>query len=493
MADTLDLAAAVDFVTARGGQVRLIGDDQQLAAIGAGGVLRDIAATHGARRTCTDCPVHRPRRSRRLPRPPRRRPRGARVLPRPRPGPRRRPATVTEHAFTAWAADRAAGLDSIMLAPTRELVAELNQRARSRPPRRGAATAGAGSHAWPTATPASAGDTDHHPPQRPPARLTRDRLGQERRPVDRPHRPPDGRLTVQHTCAPAAPSTLPAGYVAASRRARLRHHRARRPRRHRRHLPHRRHRRGVPPAALHDAHPRPRRQPPLPATSSATATRTPSSAPTASTPRPPPTSSTQHPRPRRRPRLGHHLRAPARSPAPRLGRRRRPLPRRPARRRRGPPRPRQPSPRSTHARRPAGPGHRRRPRLAHPARPPDPARRRRHRPDTALSPHAVAPRELDTAADRAAVLDWRLDDTPLRHAGPGPLPWLPGIPAALADHPTGAPTCRPRDPRRRPRVRRPSGSDRRSPPLAPTRTAHPRPTGAHRPRGLAGGERRPRQ
>ena len=28
--------------------MRLIGDDQQLAAIGAGGVLRDIAPTHGA-------------------------------------------------------------------------------------------------------------------------------------------------------------------------------------------------------------------------------------------------------------------------------------------------------------------------------------------------------------------------------------------------------------------------------------------------------------
>lgn len=30
------------------GSAWLIGDDQQLAAIGAGGVLRDIAATHGA-------------------------------------------------------------------------------------------------------------------------------------------------------------------------------------------------------------------------------------------------------------------------------------------------------------------------------------------------------------------------------------------------------------------------------------------------------------
>jgi hypothetical protein len=40
-------------------------------------------------------------------------------------------ATTTEDAFTAWAADRAAGLDAIMLALTRELVAELNRRARN--------------------------------------------------------------------------------------------------------------------------------------------------------------------------------------------------------------------------------------------------------------------------------------------------------------------------------------------------------------------------
>jgi len=43
-------------------------------------------------------------------------------------------------------------------------------------------------------------------------------------------------------------------------------------------------------------------------------------------------------------------------------------------------------------------------------------------------------RELDTAVDKAAVLDWRLDDTGLRNAGPGPLPWLPGVPEALAAH-----------------------------------------------------------
>ena len=36
------------FVTARGGRVLLVGDDQQRAANGAGGILRDIEAAHGA-------------------------------------------------------------------------------------------------------------------------------------------------------------------------------------------------------------------------------------------------------------------------------------------------------------------------------------------------------------------------------------------------------------------------------------------------------------
>ena len=83
MADTLTLDAAVHFIVGRGGSVRLVGDDQQLAAIGAGGVLRDIAHTHGARPAHRTAPVHRPRRRRRLPRPPRRPTRSARLLPRP--------------------------------------------------------------------------------------------------------------------------------------------------------------------------------------------------------------------------------------------------------------------------------------------------------------------------------------------------------------------------------------------------------------------------
>ena len=48
---------------------------------------------------------------------------------------------------------------------------------------------------------------------------------------------------------------------------------------------------------------------------------------------------------------------------------------------------------------------------------------------------AAGSRELDSADDRAAVLDWRLDDTGHRNAGQGPLPWLPGIPQGLRDHP----------------------------------------------------------
>jgi AAA domain/TrwC relaxase len=48
MADTLSLDTAVQFIICRGGSIRLVGDDQQLAAVGAGGVLRDIQASYGA-------------------------------------------------------------------------------------------------------------------------------------------------------------------------------------------------------------------------------------------------------------------------------------------------------------------------------------------------------------------------------------------------------------------------------------------------------------
>jgi hypothetical protein len=46
---------------------------------------------------------------------------------------------------------------------------------------------------------------------------------------------------------------------------------------------------------------------------------------------------------------------------------------------------------------------------------------------------AAAGRELQTAGDMAAVLDWRLPEPAA--SAPGPLPWLPGVPQALHDHP----------------------------------------------------------
>lgn len=48
MAGTVDLAHMVEWAVGRGASVRLLGDDRQLAAVGAGGVLRDIDATVGA-------------------------------------------------------------------------------------------------------------------------------------------------------------------------------------------------------------------------------------------------------------------------------------------------------------------------------------------------------------------------------------------------------------------------------------------------------------
>ena len=131
MADTLSLDTAVQFVIGRGGSVRLVGDDQQLAAIGAGGILRDIKTQHGAVQLTE---LHRFTD-----------PAEAHATLALRDGDPKSLdfylnqgrvhvgdlATITEDAFAAWAADRAAGLDAIMLAPTRDLVAELNRRARN--------------------------------------------------------------------------------------------------------------------------------------------------------------------------------------------------------------------------------------------------------------------------------------------------------------------------------------------------------------------------
>lgn len=130
-ASTTELAAATNYITGRGGVVRLVGDDQQLASVGAGGILRDIQHELGA---STLSEVRRFR------------------------DPAEAAATlavregdagalgfyadngrihvgdigsVTDQAYDAWATDRHAGLDSILLAPTRDLVTRLNTRARA--------------------------------------------------------------------------------------------------------------------------------------------------------------------------------------------------------------------------------------------------------------------------------------------------------------------------------------------------------------------------
>ncbi len=130
MAGTTELARVVAYVVGKGGSVRLVGDDQQLAAIGAGGVLRDLAeqttavtlsqvvrftdpsegAASLALRAGDDAALgfyldaHRIHVG--------------------------DPGTVADLAYEAWASDQTAGHDSVMLAPTRDLVATLNARAR---------------------------------------------------------------------------------------------------------------------------------------------------------------------------------------------------------------------------------------------------------------------------------------------------------------------------------------------------------------------------
>jgi AAA domain len=131
MADTLSLDAAVQFAIARGARVRLIGDDQQLAAIGAGGVLRDIQNSYGALRLTELHRFTEPAEA-------------AASLTLREGDPSGLEfyldhgrvhvgdlATTTDNAFNAWVSDRAAGLDAIMIAPTRNLVAQLNARARA--------------------------------------------------------------------------------------------------------------------------------------------------------------------------------------------------------------------------------------------------------------------------------------------------------------------------------------------------------------------------
>lgn len=131
MAGTLDLDVLIAHAQSRGATVVLIGDDQQLASISAGGVLRDIAHETGAI-TLTTLVRFKDQAE------------GAAGLAL-RDGDTAgigfyidhdrvhigSDAAAADMAYTAWHADRAAGINTIMLAPTTETVAELNDRAQA--------------------------------------------------------------------------------------------------------------------------------------------------------------------------------------------------------------------------------------------------------------------------------------------------------------------------------------------------------------------------
>lgn len=131
MADTLTLARVIDHAVAAGAVVRLVGDDHQLAAIGAGGVLRDITARYGAAHLDEVVRFADPTEAA-----------ASLAL---RGGDSAALGFYLDHdrvhvgdadgcleaVLAGWQRERASGRDCLMLAPTRGLVRDLNQRARA--------------------------------------------------------------------------------------------------------------------------------------------------------------------------------------------------------------------------------------------------------------------------------------------------------------------------------------------------------------------------
>ncbi len=131
MAGTIDLARAATWITGRGASLRLIGDDNQLAAVGAGGILRDLAERPGALTLTGVVRFEDPAEAA-----------ASLAL---RAGDPAAAGFYIDHgrvhvgdldtsadaAYRAWQADRAAGRDALLLAPTRQVATELNARARA--------------------------------------------------------------------------------------------------------------------------------------------------------------------------------------------------------------------------------------------------------------------------------------------------------------------------------------------------------------------------
>ena len=129
-AGTLALASMIAVALARGASVRLVGDDKQLSSISAGGVLRDLAHRHGAitlsqvMRFASAAEAQAGLALRDGD------PSGIAFYldeQRVHVGTQ---AAASDMAFEAWQSDIAAGEHSLLLAPTHDLVSELNDRAR---------------------------------------------------------------------------------------------------------------------------------------------------------------------------------------------------------------------------------------------------------------------------------------------------------------------------------------------------------------------------
>jgi conjugative relaxase-like TrwC/TraI family protein len=153
MAATTDLAAVIDAVTDAGGSVRLVGDTAQLSSPAAGGILHDLVRAHGGVQLDTPVRFTDPAEARATLAIRAGNPDGLTFY-----ADRGRihtpattlwteesvPETATpadvfrdaagealDSALAGWAADRAAGSDSLLLASSNTLVTELNARARA--------------------------------------------------------------------------------------------------------------------------------------------------------------------------------------------------------------------------------------------------------------------------------------------------------------------------------------------------------------------------
>ncbi len=127
---TLTLDKAIVWLAEHGATIRAIGDDHQLSSVAAGGVIRDIIDTAGATELTQVMRFADPAESA-----------ASLAL---REGDQAAIGyyidhsrvqvgvlgDVAERAYQAWAADTATGLDSVLLAPTRDMVRALNARAR---------------------------------------------------------------------------------------------------------------------------------------------------------------------------------------------------------------------------------------------------------------------------------------------------------------------------------------------------------------------------